>query len=209
MKQLKMLGVAAVAALALMAVIGSATASAKVCSTAGTGTACGASDGNEYTGAFSATATNATLTSGFVTVSCTDSVATGDITNSATGAGTITGLTFSGCTHNLGSGGCTASTTASTTAPWAATVTHTTGTNGTLAVKTVTGEFTCTILGSAVKCIYKAGEATAVVTGAEPAVVKATSVALEKEAGSNGLCSNEGTWSGTYTVTSPTSLFVT
>jgi hypothetical protein len=208
MKHLKMLGIAAVAALALMAVVGSATASAKICSSSGTGTSCGASDGNEFTGAFSATATNATLTSGFVTVSCTDSVASGNILNSSTGAGNITGLTFSGCSNNLG-GGCEASTTASSGAPWTAGVAHTTGTNGTLTVSNVQGEFTCTIFGGPVKCIYAATTAKAEVVGGTPATVKATKVALAKQAGSNALCSTEGTWSGTYTVTSPASLFIT
>jgi hypothetical protein len=209
MKHLKLLGVAVVAALTLVAVIGSATASAKVCSTAGTGAACGATDGTEYAGAFTATATNATFVSGFVTAVCTDSVQTGDITNSATGAGTITGLTFTGCTHNLGSGGCVASTTASATAPWTASVIHTTGTNGTLTVLNVTSEFTCTILGSAVKCLFKASSAVAEVHGGEPAVIKETNVALEKEAGSNSLCSSTAGISASYVVVSPTSLFVT
>jgi hypothetical protein len=203
MKYAKMLGLAAIAAMALTAFVGAGTASAKVCSGAGVGAACAAGHGNQYTGEVKASLTSgktATLVSGFITVNCKKSVATGTITNSETGVGSITGLTFEECTSGLGA--CTAK---STGLPWAATATTGTAPNGTLTVKNVAGEFTC----AGETCKYAAAEAKPTVTGGAPAEIVAKNVALVKQAGSGALCSANATWSGEYSVSTPASLYLT
>jgi len=217
MKHLKMIGLAALAATALMALVGVGTASAKVCSTAGAGAACGGSHGSVYTGAISASLTsgkNAVLTSGFITVTCTESSAGGSASGGASSpaTGNLTSLTFGGCTANTG-GSCTAKSSASAGNPWPATLTTGTAPNGTMTVTNVTGEFTCTVFGSPVTCRYVAtdagGAGEIVVKGGTPAEIIATSVKLTKEEVSNGLCSNTATWSGEYKISTPTNAFLT
>lgn len=207
MKYAKMLGLAAIAAMALMAVIGAGTASAKVCSTSGKGASCGGSHGSVYTGNVVAKLTEgktATLTSGFITVKCSSSEAAGEITNGETGTGNISKLAFSSCTSGLGA--CTASTTASSSNKWPATVAVTTAPNGKMTVTGVKGEFTC----AGVTCIYAAESATAEVRGSDTAPeIVATSVPLTKQAGSNALCSSTATWSGEYLISTPSSIFIT
>lgn len=208
-KYTKMLGLAAVAALALMAFVGTsgAAASAKVCSTAGTGAACAAGHGNEYTTQNLAASTGAgvaTLTSGFARVEC-PSTMTGTSTHG--GSGTITALNFAvaSCTSTLGS--CTVA--KATNLPWNSTAVKTTAPNGKLEVSsTVGGEFTC----GGVNCQYSAPNAgtkgEVVVTGGEPAKVTATKVPMSKIGGSF-FCSATSEWDGVYTVTTPSSLFLT
>jgi hypothetical protein len=219
-KYAKMLGLAAVAAMALMAVVGasSAAASAKVCSTQSggqAGAACTSPHGNEYTtGKLVAETTTAagqkaTLTSGFITVTC-DSKIEGEVTHG--GSGTITTLDFTDCHSNLNpaTNSCTANIEG---APYAMTATSNTATqspNGTLDINSkVGGNFTC----SGEKCIYSAASAGTlgeiVVTGGETAIVHATKVPLTKQAGSGPLCSGTSNWDGTYTVETPDSLFLT
>jgi hypothetical protein len=207
MKYLKMLGLAALAALALTAVIGAGTASATLCSTEGTGTSCGGSHGKHMTAGDHIEATGqAELTSGFINVSC-HSIITIKIVDATAGTGQVTSLVFTGCVDNFGRA-CTAVTTG---LPWNGSATGT-GTNGTLTVSNVAGNFTCKNpfnTSEDVKCNYAAPSASAAVTGGHSPSAKATGVKLSKQAGSHFLCSNEATWNGTYTLLTPKSLFIT
>jgi hypothetical protein len=87
MKRLKMLSLAAVAAMALMSVvgIGSAVATTKLCSTSGTGESCGTGHGNELTAndvihATLESGTVSKVTSSFDNTSCTESTMHGHLT---------------------------------------------------------------------------------------------------------------------------------
>jgi hypothetical protein len=206
MKHLKILGLAAVAALALMAIGAGSASAAKVCSTAGTGAACTSGKVLAANTAIDASG-SAELTSTFDNVKCTESTVAGKITNGETGTGDIESMTFTSCTDSFGSK-CTANTNASAANPWSATTTATGGGSGTMTVNNVTGSFTCPVFGVNTTCIYSAASATTTVTGGEPAKVTASKVALTREAGSGGACSEKATWTGTYTVTSPTSLWL-
>jgi hypothetical protein len=222
MKYIKVIGLAAIAILAMMAVVAaSASANAKVCSTSGVGPACGAGHGNEYTGTVEASLTpgkSATLTatnssgSSVSTVTCTSSVVKGSVTNSSTGTGQITSMTFANCS----SAACTkvtASTTASAAVPWHVTMTTTVpgtvNTNGIMDVSKVKGKFVCegSIFGN-VTCEYEAATASAHVKGGEPAEVTATNIPLTRTAGIAFLCGEVGDWSGEYVVTNPKSVFI-
>ena len=210
---------AAVAALALMAMVGVSAASAKVCSTSGsTVTSCGAGHGTvmgkgQKIVATLNTPSVATLTSGFIVVTCGESTVEGEITDGEAGTGDITNMTFKDCHSNINqtSGSCTATTTASSTNKWAATTAATGGGSGTMSVSSVTGTFVCNagIFGT-VTCRYTTSNATVTVNGndTKPTVV-ATKVPLEREATSSSSCSPTSEWDGTYTVTTPTSIFIT
>jgi hypothetical protein len=216
------LGLAAIAALALSAFVAptSAFAVSALCSNSGTGAQCaggGATD-KELTAGDTIHAVqegSVKLTSGFVTVTCTESTVSLSLTSNTPPVGKITALTFSKCFSNFNTteGSCTASTTASPTNGWPVTATTTTAPNGKMVVENATGSFTCNILGSNTTCIYaaaKVGEKEELkITGGETAHVDAANVTLTKEAGSAGSCSENATWEGTYKVDSPDSLYMT
>jgi hypothetical protein len=216
MKHAKMLGLMAVAALAVMAFVGVSSASAKVCSTAGLGASCGAGHGNELTTqgvtllseGHATKAREVKLTSGFITVSC-DSHIEVTVTHEVID---LTSLTFTNCTSSLGE--CTsASANATKAAPYAVTTAATGGGNGTMTVKAspITGQFTC----AGITCKYTTPEAggangSLTVTGSDTAPkVVAAGISLTKEEGSSGFCSSTATWEGPYTMTSPTSGWIT
>jgi hypothetical protein len=219
MKHVKILGLMAVAALAVMAFVGVSSASAKACSTTGSGAACGAGHGNELTTETLAAASTGTrqvkLTSGFITVEC-DSSLSGKEEHE--GKGTLTSLTFTNCVSSLGA--CTsAKANASTTNPYKVSTTGTGEGNGTMTVTgSITGEFTC----AGITCKYTAGEAggangSIVVAGSTDPETKneraakatASSIVLNKEEGSSGFCSGTAIWEGPYQVSNPATLWIT
>jgi hypothetical protein len=223
MKYVKVFGVAALAAFALMAVVAaSASANAKVCSTEGTGVACAAGHGKVYKGIIKATvlAPGAVLTAtnssgvSVSTVTCTGSEAEGEVTNGETGTGKITKLTFTGCS----SPSCetvTASSSASAASPWAATATTTipgtSNTNGIMDVTNPTGSFVCRQFFIPVTCKFKATTAQVHITGSdvsEGARMVATNVALSIEEGPESLCGAKADWSATYKVVTPKTIMI-
>jgi hypothetical protein len=203
MKHLKMLGLAALAALALTAVIGVGTASAKVCSGSGSNAACAGAHGKEFKGQVIAKTSGAKLTSGFFSVSCSSEIVD-TISNSFTGTGTFF-LGFSGCTSAAGScsvgqvGGHSHSVFAATTAP-----------NGTLTIATVKLEVSCKNPAKpleSVVCIYDASNVAPAVISASPPRIE-VSANLAVQAGSHAGC-EQVTWEGEYIVTFPTTLYLT
>ncbi|HVD41589.1 MAG TPA: hypothetical protein VNC16_11400 [Solirubrobacterales bacterium] len=215
--KIKIIGLAVVAAMALMAFAASSFGNAKVCSGEGATAECGGTHGKVYDGTILATlktGTSATLTTtnssgGTVnTVTCLTSTVHGTVVGD-TGTGTIDEFTFANCSSAACPNGVTASTTASTTNTWPATATKGTAPNGTLSVEKIDGEFICgTIIGN-ITCRYTATKATTTVTGGTPATVTATNVALTRSSGPEATCGAKADWSGVYTITTPKSLFLT
>lgn len=203
MKNLKMLGLATIAALALTAVIGVGTASAKVCSGIGSNAACAGAHGKEFKGLVEASTTGAKLTSGFFSISCSSEMVD-NVTNSFTGTGTFF-IGFSGCTSSAGAcsvgqvGGHSHSVFAAGLAP-----------SGTLTVATVKLDFSCKNPSKAesVGCTYDASNV-ALNVSASPGAKIVAGVNLTKQAGSHASCSSEMTWEGEYIVTFPTPLYLT
>jgi len=201
MKYLKMLGLVAALAMATMA-FGAGTASAtKLCSV--NTSPCPA--GNTYGKGTSiktqlVPGTNSTMSSGFVTVTCSESTMSGKTTSEG-GSGAVTGeissATWKSCTSSLGS--CTAS---ALKTPWPAEVTGSGG-NGTLSVQHPGAKFTC----GGTTCEYEASKASISVTGGNPAKAKASSISFTK-IGGGFLCSSTASWSGEYEVTAPKPLFI-
>jgi hypothetical protein len=212
MKYLKMLGLAAIAALALTAFgAGSASAATHLCSTNTspcTGTIYGA--GTALSGKLKA-GTNAVLTNSLDQVTCTSSSVSGEITEATNGAGNVTGkftsVTFTGCTDQNGSN-CTVET---KNLPWHAEGT-TEGTksngNGKLDVKSNgTGSPEAKVVcGGFLSCTFGTELATLGVTGGNPAFIKAAGINLGLISGF--FCPSSATWDAEYEVTAPKPLYV-
>jgi hypothetical protein len=208
----------ALAAMAVMAVGAASASAAKICSTAGTGATCGSGHGKVYTGTIvgknvgnvvlEVTNKEANVIN---IVTCTSSEAGGSITNGETGVGSINKMTFTGCSSNICSE--VTATTNAATSPWAsevATEAATENTNGTMTSKNVTGTFICKFFGIPVTCKYSAATATTKIDGSdtEPKIT-ANKVPLTTEESSNeSVCGVAAHWTGTYRITTPSSLFV-
>jgi hypothetical protein len=209
MKHLKILGLAAVAAMALMAFIGVGSASADVlCQTAPNKAGECATSPGDYIAktVFTAEATNPTLTvtGGFVSsVTCEKSNVT--LENTSTGSNTpgtavggkITDLTFTGnCQTNSGSK-CTVSTGSGYTGSIVATGNKG---SGTFTVNSATST-SVTCLGF-LECTYTTAANGLVLgyTGGNPAAVVANNETLAHEPGGFG-CGSEAHWTATYNAT--------
>jgi len=222
-KHAKVLGVAIATALALGALVGagSAAASARVCSTSGTGEACAGSHGKIYSGPIKATLTATTNTtevhamfqSNFTTTTCTGSTMEGEVTYGTAGTGVVTSLTFSGCRSSGSStNNCTFDSNASTTTPWPATWTASgkSDGNGSMDVSNITLHYACVIFGSTVNCYYTAASVNFDVFGSDTTpTIEATAVPLVRESPSSSFCSEKATWTGRYSIETPSSLFLT
>jgi len=217
-RYVKIIGLAALASLALLACVTSAAFGAKVCSTSGTGKECGGGHGKLYTGSLSGKNAGNIVFTMFSsekkvidTVTCTTSEAGGTITNGETGVGSINKVTFTGCSSSICSS-VLASTNASTTSPWefeVGTDSATENTNGAMTVRNVTRTFTCTFLGLPVICKYFAASVLTQVDGSdiEPKIT-GNAMSLATEEGNVSVCGASSQWTATYRITSPASLFI-
>jgi hypothetical protein len=215
MKYLKILGLAAVAAMALMAVAGAGTASATELCTVNTSPCPAASKYNSGT-VIEASSTNATLTSSLGNVVCTGSSIKGTTTSSGGSKlsveGTMESLSFSGCTlttpfsttkHN-----CTVTginlhykgVAAKTTQP-NGTLTVTSGGSGDPGAKVDCGA-------NVLRCQFTSPSIVLDVTGGSPATVLAKEESLNRTVYEGGLCPSTSTWDATYTVTKPHALYL-
>jgi hypothetical protein len=201
MKSMKMLGLAAVAAMALTAAIGASSASATVLCTT-TSTPCGSSwhiDTVEASLQAGSTATLRSTTPSFL-VTCSSSnvtatkKATGSLTTTWVGVVTAAGLTWGGCTDIT-----------KTLAGGELEVHHIAGShNGEVTAR----GFEITVFRMSVTCTYGAGGGLAIgtLTGGHSATMRINSV-ISKVAGSF-LCPSDIVWEGEYTVTNHTKLYV-
>ena len=202
MKSLKILGLAVVAAAALTAFVGPASALAAESGT----TLCSVNEtpckaANHYaTGtavSASLSSAKATLAAGFATIECSKS--TVGITTTSTGSateevkGNITSLTFGECNCEVtvlknGTGS----------------INHTTEMNGTLKAEGVEVEVVC----PAATCFYGGTVTGIVVKGGAPATATATNTIITRLGGSNAACAKEAKWNATYTVSEPNPLWI-
>jgi hypothetical protein len=201
MKYLKILGLAAIAALALTAVAGAGTASAaKLCKNV---TCTEHYPSGTVLSSKLKTGTNALLTSSFGTVTCKKSTVGGK-TTSTEAHGEITSFTFTECTDPFGSPCTVKAVNLSYTAKGAATGSG----NGTLTVSPKAGggnpgaHVEC---GSFMNCTFTVSSITLAVTGGAPATITANKEPLLRE---GGFCPSEAFWDATYEVTAPSPLFI-
>jgi len=202
MKYVKMLGLAAVAAAALMAFVGAGTASATVACSTNTNP-CTSKWPTKTKLSFSLKGSSAKLvtTDEKTTLdTCTVSAVEGEVSNAGSSTTTVTGpvtaLTWGSCSFP------TKTTQLSNLEAHAGT-----GGNGTLSAD---GEFRVTIntvlFGS---CVYgvTAGTSLGTVTGGAAATFTANAVA-KKLTGSEAACPETSKWTATYTSTGATALFL-
>jgi hypothetical protein len=194
----------------------SATASAKVCSTAGAGTACTSGHGNVYSGTVAAVSSKVVFTGTSpdnATITCAESTLEMTL-NGATGTGSTTRFTLNQCTVPVcallgGSWG------ASVTTGWGVTATTEAAaenTNGLLDL-TMNGtvfSWSCTSSSGVLwTCQYKGSTPQLGLTGSDTAPqIVVNNVTLSKTIGPETPCGQSLDWSGTYVVKTPSSLFV-
>ena len=205
MKYLKMLGLAAVAAMALMAFLGASSASATVlCSKSGLTTTC-SKEGKDYAAGTPLDAslkpgTKAVLNASGIIDECSESTVKGSTANTGGAAETVHGeITVA----NLTWGKCTAEKTETVHAGqleihWIP------GTdNGTVTAK----EVAVTVKSAGISCTYGAGTGIDLGTlvGGSPATL---SIETEVTVTGGFLCPPKATWKAEYVVTEPTALWV-
>jgi hypothetical protein len=215
MKHLKMLGLAAVAAMALMSLFGVGSASAAnttLCSTNtnpctgttyGVGTTIHATLAKEHEGGI------VTLVAGFATVECTTSTVHGKIEDfSATGTptGKISTMTLESCEN-----GCVVKVLANGSLEITTETAGTANGNGRLMGKNTQLTVTC----AGVSCMFgtlAGGTLLGTVKGGNPALlIGKSNLAYIAGDSSNFICtvgSGTGTWTATYNITEPKPLFV-
>jgi hypothetical protein len=205
MKHLKILGLAAVAALAVMALVGASSASANVLCKNNTSTPC-SSDyvaGETITG----NSTNPTLTAEPEIICATSQVVTKITKTGGSGinaTGEVTALTFKECKVNSGIFKGTACEVTSIRTPYHAEVTSGTAPNGTLDVKSGgTGNPGAKVVcGGFLSCTFSNTLFSLPITGGNPATVTASKVNLTIESGGFG-CPSTAAWDATYESTTP------
>jgi hypothetical protein len=188
MKYVKMLGLLAVAAAALMAFAGSASA-----------TEITSSEGS--TPNIVATSTNSKLDGSFVTVECGHSKVEGNVESHGAGVtakGNVDFLSFTSCNYNVtitapGS----LEVHADTTIPVQTGDGTVTSSNASISIHTSVGTCVFTTSGTDVGTLHGGENAEMTMNGAKI-----------PRTGGNFLCGSSGTWTGTYQVTSPTVLEV-
>jgi hypothetical protein len=202
MKYVKMLGLAAVAAAALMAFVGASTASATVlCANNGSTTACS----SKYAAGTAIKAENegtATLTTSFKNIECTGSNVEGTTSNTGKSgeavSGSVSSLTFTGCNCEV-----KVLKTGSLSVTWIS------GTdNGTLKSSGAEVTANCSTIFGTVHCIYATSSTDlGTLTGGTTAKMDISSADIPRLT-TNALCDESANWDATYKVTSPDSLFV-
>lgn len=191
MKHVKMLGLLVMAAASLMAFASSASA-ATLTSPAGT----------EYTGEITSSlekGSSALLKAG-IEDTCTSSTTAGTVTtNTSTEAsGALSSLTFGGCTQD------TVVKNAGSLKINSAGEVFTSGSRVEVTVTSIFGNITC-FYGAETGSSVKIGT----FVGGTPAKLNVSTTSLQRLSGSNtSLCAEKGTWTGTYVVTSPSTLLL-
>jgi hypothetical protein len=215
MKYLKMLGLAAVAAMALTALVGvgsAAAAGTTLCKTAET--PCKAENHYGIGTAISGESSNATLTSSLGNVVCSKSTVGGKTTttgsNKTNVEGTIDSLTFTSCTLTtppfLG-GGTHSCTVSSINTPYKAVVADLGATKGSMTVTGTPGaKVDCGA--SVLRCQFTSSSVTLDVNSGNPATVVADKEPLIRTVYEGGICPSESAWDATYTVTAPKPLYI-
>lgn len=219
MKHLKILGLALVAAAALMAFAGASSASATVlCKVQGTGTPTGTTcpSGEAYGAGTKIEGTNSgivKLDTTFKTVECKKSTISGETSTEGSATETVSGpegtLTFTecNCTVNVLKAGTLEIHWIDPVVEGVEQGSH----NGTLTSNGSEVTVSCNTLFGTVHCIYvtekdSIGDLTGSATPTSAAIFHSTAVIKQKK--TDSLCAEQSTWTATYEITSPKPLYV-
>ena len=180
MKYVKMLGLLAMAAAALMAFAGTASASTLT-----------SPKGTTYTGNITATSTNSKLHGSFVTVECSHSEAKGKVEEhgAVDAGGKVSSLTFTGCNYV---------TTVTATGKLNINSSNAVFSSGAV-IHVHTSVGTCTFTTNATQV--------GTLTEGAGATLDINSAKIPRTGG-NFLCGSSGTMTGNYTITTPSSLYL-
>jgi hypothetical protein len=210
MKYLKIIGLAAIAAAALMAFAGSASATVlckaneSPCSSANTYPAGTRIHAELKEG-------EAVLTAGFGNIQCKISTIEGKTANAGSSTETVHGaiekLTFENC-----NGGACTVTVLKTGELEIHTELSTSNGNGTLTAKGQEVTTNCTFFNVNYHCIWSTGTTgtdLGTLTGGAPATLTAKEALISRTGGTSGVaCGSSGKWDAVYKVTTPSPLFV-
>jgi hypothetical protein len=203
MKYVKMLGLAAVAAAALMALVGSSSASASVFCTTAEGTTCPSGWAETAGTTFHAVNIGTLkLTTSFKNIECTESTIHGRMINeggaSVPAVAAFETLTFGGCN-------CTVN----VISPGELAVEWTSGNNGTATSKGAEVTASCSTIFGNVHCIYSTGAGTALgtATGGEELQIDISENNIPRLS-TSGLCAEKANWDATYKVTTPKPIYI-
>jgi hypothetical protein len=209
MKYLKMLGLAAVAALALTAVLGAGSASAAtfLCKTNANPCPEHYPTGTAFSGSLEP-GLHSTLITNLGHVTCKKSAVSGKTTTTE-GHGEITSLTYTECTDPFGNP-CTVK---AVNLPYTVDITTTTAgvvnSNGLMTVTPKAGGTgnpgAIVECGSFMNCKFTSSALKLHVTGGAPATLFANKVPLNRE---GGFCPSESFWDASYNITAPSPLYV-
>lgn len=197
MKYVKMLGLLAVAAAALMAFTGTASA-----------TTATSPKGTVYTGTYRAEAEGETTLHGPATITCNKSTVEGKVEQHGSGVtttGKVSSLTFTECGANhvtvLKTGTLEAHATVS-------------GDNADGTLTSSGGELSLQITSLGITCVYSTantdigtGTLTSSTTTGGNATIDVASAAIPRTGGSI-FCGSSGIWTGSYKVTTPSTLYI-
>jgi hypothetical protein len=197
MKHVKMLGLAAVAAAALMAFVGASTASATVLC-ANNSSPCNSvyKTGTKIEASVEGTAV---LTTNFKNIECTESTVSGKTENEsgATIEGKVSTLTFKSCNCEV-----------KVLKAGSLSIAWTSGSNGTLRSSGAEITAECESAFGNVHCIYATNNTDlGTLTGGTTAKMDISSADIPRLP-TNFLCDETANWDANYKVTSPDSLFV-
>lgn len=203
MKTLKMFGLAATAALGLMAFLGASSASADVLCTTNTTPACAKGWGVSEVVASLAPGATALLesTSGEALVTCSESKVSGTIEKQGEGVepeGAISSLTWGGCNH-----------TTDTLANGSLKLETRISEPGEVHTNTLTASGTRVTVNIGVSCVYGPGAnpiSIGDLTVGAPGVIHANVIVGKLEGGF--LCPTTTRWTATYTVTNHTGVWI-
>jgi hypothetical protein len=148
-------------------------------------------EGTTYTGNIVATSTNIELDGAFVTIKCnhSESKSTVQQHGAVSAGGSVTSLTFTGCNYGI------------TITKGGFQIIHPNGT-----ITSIGAEID--IHTSVGKCVFTTNNTTiGVLTEGAPAVHDINSAKIPRTGG-NFLCGSSGTLTGSYTITTPSSLWV-
>jgi hypothetical protein len=209
MNNLKIFGLAAVAAAIVMALVGASSASATALCSANQEECASPLGAGTVVEASLKTGTKAVLKTELATVECNKSVTSGTTTSGAGASvsGVIENLSFSECKTTSGTN-CTVGTALSL--PYNASITATGSGNGKLVATKGGGGgnpgATVTCLG-VIECTFRTSSATLNVLGGNPAVAKAEGIELTERTGL--ICpAKEAKWTAEYAVSKPNPLWI-
>jgi hypothetical protein len=141
-------------------------------------------------------------------VSCEKATISEKLTTTS-GGGNVEGRTFANCSSANCINVSMSAPRSGKSFPWPFTITHTSGTDGQMHITGPSIKFTATCFSITATCEYESSSVTKTVSGGTPAVMSESSSPYGSTAGVEAVCGVKADLSARYTVTTPSSMFIT